>query len=358
MLSTAFNTARAILDTLSLNAQRLYILLNRGHRLAYCDLEGLFGLSIRQLRRLIKELRAIDVVIESERKTKRFFIPVEHQRQEYRRLTLSDEEIQTLVIAGQAAFATLERTPLARPLLRAFEELLAKISTPELSIVDKQPATGRSPMISIDVEAQRRQWYFGEAPSAPLNAEVFRQLWQAISAKQSIRIDYYAARQGRHWPARQVDPYCLVARSGSWVLVAYCRMRKAIREFNIVDISVVQFCNPSEDMSPYYEVPEGFNVETYFRDRFNLLGGESVHEVRLMVEADRARYFKRKVYHPTQQIESEMEDGRMVVSYEVEGLDEIRSFVQSWGPGITVLEPVELRTIIARQAEEVGRKYE
>jgi hypothetical protein len=46
-----------------------------------------------------------------------------------------------------------------------------------------------------------------------------------------------------------------------------------------------------------------------------------------------------------------------VVSYDVAGLEEIRSFVQSWGVGVTVLEPKELVERIRGEAVEIGKRY-
>ena len=80
--------------------------------------------------------------------------------------------------------------------------------------------------------------------------------------------------------------------------------------------------------------------------------------VRLRVEPDAARFFREKEYHPTQVIEEERPDGRLVVSFEVAGLDDMASWVRSWGTGVTVLAPEELAERVVAEARRVVAQYE
>jgi len=82
--------------------------------------------------------------------------------------------------------------------------------------------------------------------------------------------------------------------------------------------------------------------------------------VRLLVERNRAPHFERKEYHCTQVIEEtpeERSDGRMVVSYEVAGLDEVRAWIRSWGPGVKVLAPKKLAMQVAADAAAMQARY-
>ena len=315
--------------------------LNSGEELPYAEMRQRLGLSQKQVGRAIDELRRHGIPVRSRGRTRTFFIPEDLRRTPYRVIELSEEEIVALSVAAQASVSVLEPTPLAAPLSSAFDSLLSSI--------------GRQP-ISFDVESQRRQWHFGGAHSVPLNADIFRTLWQAILDRQSVRIDYYSARARRETRGRKVDPYTLAVRAGSWMLVAYCHQERGVRDFSLPDISGAVPCDPATDPRSFFEPREDFDIEAHFRDRFNAIPGE-LREVRLLVEPDRARYFRRKIYHSTQRIEKEHPDGRIVVSYRIAGLEDIRSWVQSWGTGVTVLEPEELREIIRGQAEEIVERY-
>jgi len=103
--------------------------------------------------------------------------------------------------------------------------------------------------------------------------------------------------------------------------------------------------------------PEDFDSDLYFRERFGALSGEP-RVVRLRVAPEAARFFREKEYHPTQVIEEERPDGRLVVSFEVAGLDDMASWVRSWGTGVTVLAPDELAEHVVAEARRVVAQYE
>lgn len=300
--------------------------------------------SERQARRIIKKLQEANAPIEEvfENRKKYFYIREDKQQRPNRHtLTFSREEIQALSIAIQAARAALEPTPLLTPLSSAFATLLD-------SFEDKT--------ISVDA-MEKQRWHFGSSPSVTLNHKVFTALREAASEELSVRVDYTTASTGIQSKNRKVDPYSLTLRGTTWILVAFCHERKELRDFAIADISNVRLCDPEKDYPADFKIPDDFDINLHFRDRFNALASGAIYEVRLLVEPDRAPYFRRKMYHPTQQIEETQEDGRLVVSYEVAGLNEIRSFVQSWGVGVTVLEPEELVRKIKAETEVLTQRY-
>ena len=146
-------------------------------------------------------------------------------------------------------------------------------------------------------------------------------------------------------------------RSRSWLLVAYCHERRALRNFALSRISQVEPC-PDE----YFDLPSDFVPERHFGASLGAITAGESYVLRLLVEPDKASYFRERPYHPTQLIEeggvgAERADGRLVVSYELEGLDELRSFCQSWGAGITVLEPAELRVRLRQEADLLAARY-
>lgn len=315
--------------------------LDGGGSMSYAELASTTGYSERQIRRALKQLRRRGVSIESGGRPKRFSIPEPQRKHACRLVELNDDEILALKLAAQIARNTLTSTPLGRPLEEGLHRLLESLG---------------SASISFDSEAQSHHWHFGDAPSRALNGEVFDLIRRAAENCQSLLIDYYSAGSETSHTGRKIDPYCITMRGGSWLVIAWCHLRSAIREFSMNDVVNARLCDPFTDPNPYFSRRDNFDADLYYRDRFRSLGGDGVHEVRLLVEKHQSRYFQRKIYHPTQQIR-EFDDGHVEVSYEVEGLDDVRSFVQSWGTGVTVLEPHELREILSVQATEIARRY-
>lgn len=324
--------------------QRLLRLLSEGRKNTKDELRKALGLkSTRHVLRLIKALRDEGIPVEEELqgRKKYFFLKPEHRHLALQPIQLSEEEIMALIVVGQAARATLAPTPFQEPLRSAFQKM----------VDDLAPRA-----ISFEPEVEPQHWYFGEACSVDLDPETFRLVVRAIQNRKSIRIDYYTASR-REWSYdRKINPLLVGVRNGSWLLVAYCHRRQEVVDFSLAGIAEARRCELEEQA--YFSLPEGFDPEQHFRARFSVVSGEEVYEVRLLVAPDRVPYFKRKTYHPSQQIEEECEDGWVVVSYEVEGLKEIRAFVRSWGAGVVVIEPDQLARQVERDARELVEQYE
>ena len=69
-------------------------------------------------------------------------------------------------------------------------------------------------------------------------------------------------------------------------------------------------------------------------------------EVKLLITADIAKYFKRKPISKTQTIESIFEDGSMEVVVKITHEMEIMPLVKYWIPHIKVLEPIWIKELI------------
>jgi predicted DNA-binding transcriptional regulator YafY len=319
----------------------VHALLDDGSSLTYEELAARLELSERTIRRAITELRSAGVDVGASGRPRQFALAPSARRSSTSLVSLTRDEILALELAAHISSAVLSATPLGDSLRSAVERVLT-----DDAIVS----------IAADRSSLERQWYFAEAPSAPIDAGVFESLRDAVDDQRSVLIDYYTAHSNQRSSARKVDPYCIAVRSGSWILVAHCHQRSSIREFNLTDITNVLPCDPAHDTRAFFGRPESFDPEVYFRDRFRMIGGGEVFEVRMVVEAGHVAYFRRKVYHPTQQI-SPLDDGRALVSFEVEGLDEIRSFAQSWGPAVTVVAPRELVERMKDDASTVHSRY-
>ena len=317
--------------------QQLQDLFDEGHYLTLAQIAGRFDVTERHARRLIRSLRKAGSPIEETRQGRRklFFIPETHRSATLRDVTFTEEETLALAVAAEAARATLLATPLGAPLQRAFDKLLTELAPH---------------VYSFSLEDQPAHWHFGPMGFGPIDADVFRTLSRAIEESRTVRIDYHTAQSNTYTRGRVIDPLLIGMPGGSWVVVAWCHKRRDFRDFALAGIRRI------EKTERYFNPPGEFDPETYFRDRFGALAGE-VMTVRLLVEKDRAPYFERKLYHPSQRIEERREDGRMVVSFEAAGLEAVRAFCQSWGVGLTVLEPPELAARMAEEAHALARRY-
>lgn len=323
------------------SGERLRRLLDAGHRLTYSELTERLSVTERQARRLIKQLRLGGVPIRDERdgRTKRFFLPPENQRHAIDGLSFDHEEMRALAVAARASHAALRGTPHEPPLGRAFRKLIEHVAPKA---------------ILFDVNQQAALWHFDSAAPGNVADEAFELLEDAIEEQRSVIVDYYTASRDALTRGRRLDPLLLARRGRAWLLVAHCHLRDEIRDFALEGIRAIQLCNGSR---AFFNRPDDFDAELYFRDRFSVLAGSDYYLVRLLVEPDRVPYFRRRQYLPTQQIDEVLEDGRAIVSFEVEGLDEMRAWVQSWGVGLTVVEPIELAEQVHEEAVALAERY-
>ncbi|WP_229374772.1 helix-turn-helix transcriptional regulator [Fibrella rubiginis] len=315
-------------------------LLDSGAELTSQHLQDQLNLSERHVRRLIGQLRdeGLPILERPEGNRKVYALPTERQQSAVSDLRFDSAELRALAIAAKASRSVLTGTPHAVALNRAFEKLLDK---------------ARPVSYVFDLDDSMQEWQFDDNATDQIALDLFSSIETAMDNRQCIRINYFTAQDQRNSTARKIDPYGFHKRGRAWLLVAWCHERNALRNFSLTRISRVDAC--SEE---YFDIPDDFIPEDYFRASLGAINSGACEELRLLIEPDKAIYFRERLYHPTQQIEEDRPDGRLVVSYELEGFEEMRSFCQGWGVGITVLEPETLRQRLREEAEALVKRYQ
>lgn len=324
---------------------QLLALLRRGEALTYAEMTERLSIgSKRQARRLVKKLTEAGLPLETGRRghKKEYYLPPEEWNASAR-LDLTEQEALALLLAAGAAESGLGPAPLKEALSGATQSLVGSL-----------PGS----IATFDPGSLMEQLHFGEASSVEVDPEVFTGLVEALSNRRAVEIDYYSASSDRTYEGRQIDPWALAVRGDAWLCVAHDYRSGERRDFNLARIESIRPRHPKSNGGDY-RIPESFDLEIYFSGRFESLEGTEAYEVRLLVEPGVLPYFESKTYHRTQQIHGERrEDGRGVVSYEVMGLEEIASFVRSWGTSVKVLHPPELADQIAEEARQMAARYE
>ena len=150
--------------------------------------------SKRQARRTLTRLKDKGLPVESRRRgsKKEFLLPPEEW--EAGGLGMSEREVLSLLLAAGAARSGLGPAPLEEALGGAFDRLVEEIPR----------SVG-----SFDPDSLMGQLHFGEAASVDVDPDVFMAVFEALSDRRSIEIDYYSASSDTRYPARRVDPYGL-----------------------------------------------------------------------------------------------------------------------------------------------------
>jgi len=323
----------------------LLALFRDGHALTQAEIGERLGISKRQARRLIGTLREAGTPVQEGQRgrEKEYWLPPEAWQADDVTLGLTEREALALMMAVEAARSGLEAAPLRDALEATVHQLVENLP----GAVD-----------TFEPSALLEHLHFGEAASVDVDPDLFLRLVDALSNRRAVVIDYYAASSDTYHEGRRIHPWALAVRGDVWLCVARDPAKDAMRDFNLSRIDAVRPADPASNGADY-RIDDDFDLELYFIDRFEALDDEHVYRVRLEVVPDRVPYFRSKDYHRTQQIHEDDAPGdRVVVSYEVAGLEEIAAFVRSWGPGVTVRHPPELADRIAEEARQVAARYD
>lgn len=318
---------------------RLHKALSRGRRITQQEASEELGVSARQVRRVVRDLRQNGIPVQETFEDRRrvYYLEPGEWHSGTITLDLPERQLLSLLVATQAAQPTLSPTPLAEDLDAASTSLQEALGGRVVSFI---PA----------FEAER--WHFNRATSVDIDPDVFWALKRAIADQHPVYIDYYSASRGAWSRNRKIDPLMFAVRRGAWLCVAYCHEREATIDFNQVGIEQIEVAG-DEHFTP----PSGFDRDQYFEGRFGALAGGDAHEVALQVTEELVPYFERKFYHPTQEVSSVEREEGVKVTFQVQGLKEIGSFILSWGPGVEILRPEALKDRVAKQAQAVAEQY-
>jgi len=148
-----------------------------------------------------------------------------------------------------------------------------------------------------------------------------------------------------------VHPYSLVYHRGSLYIIGFSESSNAMRHFKLDRVE------DAATVERRYEVPETFDVREYLNESFGIFSpsGES-KRVRVHFAAQAAGSVKESRWNRSQKF-VDRKDGSTVMSLKLRNLDEIKSWILSFGPLAKVLEPVELVESLQRDVEAMRRQY-
>lgn len=193
-------------------------------------------------------------------------------------------------------------------------------------------------------------FYIGFKPSMDYGKfrEIIQKLNKSLDNRNTIEMLYYSMwRKKETW--RKVDPYCIWFFNGTFYMIGYCHMRKEVRIFALDRIKKLQ-----ETMDSF-QIPKGFNLHEFMGKSLGVFKGKPV-KVKIWFSSEVAEYIKDKTWIKGQKIQ-EKDDGSIIFEAEVEGTDEVRFWVMSWGTNAVLLEPKLLRDEIMRELKNMLHRY-
>jgi predicted DNA-binding transcriptional regulator YafY len=174
-------------------------------------------------------------------------------------------------------------------------------------------------------------------------AENLDLLRHATREHRRVRMTY----QGRETSTRDLDPYALVHRSGWWYLIGYCHLRQGMRTFRIDRITSL------EQLEAGFELPADFDLRSYLAAEPHI---QPTVQACLRFNPQFAGMARNN--GPFWESLTEQPGGFVAVTFQAPDLAWAASTALAYGPAVEVLDPPELRQMVAGWAEAVVGLYQ
>jgi predicted DNA-binding transcriptional regulator YafY len=176
-------------------------------------------------------------------------------------------------------------------------------------------------------------------------APLLEKLRRAVRERRRVSM-HYRSSSSPHPSLRDIDPYALVHRWGWWYAVGYCHLRQEMRTFRVDRIDDLSLT--AQD----FQVPDDFDIQAYLANEWK---NQPQIQVRMQFAPEGAHlaHTNRAFWRSME----DMADGSVLVTMTVPDLNWAASNALAYGPWVTVLDPEELRHMVAEWAQAIAGQY-
>ena len=192
----------------------------------------------------------------------------------------------------------------------------------------------------------------GEAdPNEPFS-RTFSAVARGWAEGRVVEIDYDPGTTPRR--KTRVRPYFLEpdAALRSVYLIGYDEPAAAMRTYKVERIRSATLTTDR------YEIPDDFDPDRWLANSWGIWSSDGTPTVRIRLRFDAAiaHRVREAVWHRSQEL-VELDTGGVELAVTVAGIVEIQPWILSWGDGVEVLEPAELRESIAASVRAAAAQY-
>lgn len=190
---------------------------------------------------------------------------------------------------------------------------------------------------------------FKPGGTVSITRKAFFDFTNACDSQHVIDISYFGARRGQH-TQRTIEPLRVLEHGGAWYCVAWCRLRNDIRMFALHRIQKYSILDET------FTERDDIDVDAYLKQAFLLEHADGQQRYSIWFDPLAARYVRERQWHPSQEITEHL-DNSLTFSFMATSIDEVRRWVLGFGASAQVLEPAELRRILAEEFEDGHKMY-
>ena len=180
-------------------------------------------------------------------------------------------------------------------------------------------------------------------------ADTISALQTALASDQKIFVAYDSYREG-HVLESVLHPYRLAYIHRGWYLVAYSEDAARVQTYKVERILRIRLLDATFTPAP------DFSLDDYFGNAWLMIRGEQSYDVKIRFQKKVAANVDEVLWHRTQQTRFQ-DDGSLVFEVTVDGIEEISWWVLGYGDQALVVEPPELRKLIAERVASMHAQY-
>jgi len=306
----------------------IFLLQNQPNQKA-SELAGKLGVSLRTVHRYFEMLDEMGIPVYSERGPYGGFSLVRGYKMPPLVFTL-EEAVAVVLGTGlvQELWGDLYRES-ARGALAKLENLLPEEQAREV-------AWARNSLVATGMNRA----------DLKLQTPALEKLRRATREHRSVTM-LYQTSQVPHPSERGLDPYALVHRWGWWYVIGFCHVHQEIRTFRVDRIFEVSL------MDTAFTKPTDFDLQEYLK---NEMQAQPQIVARLKFDAAFAHIVAGN--HSYWRTVEPKQDGSVEVTFPSPTLEWAASSALMYGPAVEVVEPPELRSMVAEWIEATARRYQ
>ena len=178
---------------------------------------------------------------------------------------------------------------------------------------------------------------------------MFATVASGVLRRRRLQLKYHGRARNAE-TRREVSPQRLVHYRGNWYLDAWCHQAEALRSFAVERILEARLL---ERRSKRLKDEE---LDRLLARSFGIFGGEPSATAVLRFSESAARWVRDEEWFPDQQAR-ELDDGGLELRIPYNNPTELIMEICRYGPEVEVVEPPELRCLVAQRLREAASRY-
>ncbi len=176
--------------------------------------------------------------------------------------------------------------------------------------------------------------------------QTFTALVAAIERRERIEVSYI-----RHQDSRlmkyALEPYDIIPGNKDWRLIA---MSGGIfKQFIVGGIREIEMTGK------HFARSDGYSAVNYYARSFGFFSGSNVFDVELEFDSKVANVIANRTWSEEQEL-TRKADGSLVLEMKVNSIEEVGSWVLSWGGDVKIIKPAALREYVLSKALGIVEK--